>query len=394
MQLLEGTIRDYDWGSTTSIPELLGRPVDGTPAAELWLGAHPSAPSLVGCDGVALDALVAADPAAALGDAVANHFGSLPFLLKVLAAAVPLSLQAHPSIPQAEAGFAREDAAGIAVDAPNRSFRDRLHKPELICALTEFDALCGFRDPAVTLEVLATIDTTALNTVRDMIEANPSPAGLSNLLEWLLTLDAADSAALAEPVVAACAIATEGPFAAERAMAAALGARYPGDAGVVTALLLNFVTLQPGEALFLGAGNLHAYLQGTGVEIMANSDNVLRGGLTSKHVDVPTLIDVVEANPIVPEVQRPALVNGVATYDIPVPEFSLQRIEIDGECVLEPGPAILLCTAGHAECGDHVLDRGSAAWTPASDGPLTLSGRATVFRAGVGSLPEIHTQKA
>ncbi|MEM7140502.1 MAG: mannose-6-phosphate isomerase, class I [Actinomycetota bacterium] len=386
MQLLDGPIRDYDWGSTTSIPELLGRPVTGEPAAELWLGAHPSAPSLVGCDHRPLDQIVAADPVAALGDAVNARFGSLPFLLKVLAAAAPLSLQAHPSIPQAEAGFAREDAAGIPVDAPNRSFRDRLHKPELICALTEFDALCGFRDPAGTLEVLGTIGTPALDTVCQMLRDDPSPAGLSVLLEWLLTLDEADAAALSVPVVEACREDRGEPFAAERAMAAALGERYPGDAGVVTALLLNLVTLQPGEALFLGAGNLHAYLHGTGVEIMANSDNVLRGGLTSKHVDVPTLVDVVEANPIVPAVQRPEAVDGVATYDCPVPEFSLQRIDVDGSCTIEGGPAILLCTTGSVEAGDHVLDRGSAAWVPASDGPIAVEGSATVFRAGVGDL--------
>ena len=387
MELLDGRIRDYDWGSTTAIPELLGRPVTGRPAAELWFGAHPSAPALVGCDAIPLDQVVAADPVAALGEGVHERFGSLPFLLKVLAAATPLSLQAHPSIPQAEAGCTREDAAGIPVDAPNRSFRDRRHKPELICALTGLDALCGFRDPALTLEVLAMIDTPALDAVRGMLRADPTPAGLSALLEWLLTLDAADSAALVEPVVAACAKGQDGPYEAERAMAVTLAKRYPGDAGVVTALLLNLVTLGSGEALFLGAGNLHAYLRGTGVEIMANSDNVLRGGLTSKHVDVRTLIEVVEAKPIVPEVQRPSPVDGVARYETPVPELALDRIELDGgiTVTVRRGPAILLCTAGHAEVGDLILDRGSAAWLPASDGVVELTGRATVFRAGVGT---------
>lgn len=386
MQLLDGPIRDYDWGSTTAIPDLLGRPATGEPAAELWLGAHPSAPALVGAEHRPLDAVVADDPEAALGPAVASRFGSLPFLLKVLAAAAPLSLQAHPSTAQAEAGFAREDAAGIPVDAPNRSFRDRRHKPELLCALTEFRALCGFRDPALTLEMLAAIGTPALDTVCSMLRNDPSPSGLSRLLAWLLTLDDADAAALAVPVAEACEAGGDEPFAAERSMAADLGRRHPGDAGVVTALLLNLVTLQPGEALFLEAGNLHAYLEGTGVEIMANSDNVLRGGLTSKHVDVPTLVEVVRAEPIVPDIQRPPVVDGVATYAAPVPEFSLQRIELDGTVTIDPGPAILLCTDGHADGGDHVLERGAAAWIPAEDGPLTLTGAATVFRAGVGDL--------
>lgn len=386
MELLEGRIRDYDWGSPTAIPELLGRPATGEPVAELWFGAHPSAPALVGSDHRPLDRVVAADPAGALGSAVEERFGSLPFLLKVLAADAPLSLQAHPSNSQAEIGFAREEAAGIPIDAPERSFRDRRHKPELICALTEFDALCGFQDPARTLEVLASIDVAATSAVDAMLRDDPSPAGLARLLEWLLTRDAADAAALVEPVVDACRVDRDGPFARERAMAASLGDRYPGDAGVVTALLLNFVTLQPGEALFLGSGNLHAYLHGTGVEVMASSDNVLRGGLTPKHVDVPTLIDVVEANPIVPDVQRPPLIDGVATYESPVPEFSLQRIEVDGTVTIAGGPAVLLCTSGRADAAGHVLDRGAAAWVPASDGTIELVGTATVFRAGVGHL--------
>lgn len=384
MQLLDGEIRNYDWGSMSSIPSILGRPEDGQPWAELWLGAHPSAPSLVGCTRTPLDALVASDPVAALGDAVNDHFGSLPFLLKILAAAAPLSLQAHPSIPQAEAGYDREDEAGIPVDAPNRSFRDRLHKPELICALTDFDALCGFRDPHATLDVLATIDADVLDPIRARISASPDADGLNALLEHLLTLSAVDAKALVDPVVAACQ--AEGPaeYADVRAMAAALGERYPGDAGVVTALLLNLVHLKPGEALFLGAGNLHAYLDGTGVEIMANSDNVLRGGLTPKHIDIPTLLDVVDAQPIIPVVQRPAAVDGVATYDIPVPEFTLSRLDVDGSLTAPTGPAILLCTDGAVEAGPHTLDRGAAAWLPASDGPVELTGRGTVYQAGVG----------
>ena len=380
MQLLDGVIQHYEWGSTSSIPAILGRPEDGRPWAELWLGAHTSAPSLVGCRLEPLDELIASEPRAALGNEVADRFdGSLPFLLKILAAGAPLSLQSHPSIAQAEAGYAREDAAGVPVDAPNRSFRDRNHKPELICALTRFDALCGFRDPATTLEVLETIPTSALDDVRARVRlAADAGGGLDDLLAHLLTLSPAEAPALTESVVAACRTANAAPFADVRSMAVSLGERYPGDAGIVTALLLNLVHLEPGEALFLGAGNLHAYLHGTGVEIMANSDNVLRGGLTPKHVDVDTLLDVVEARPLPVDVQRP--------YRTPVPEFSLARLEVDRPVVTE-GPAILLCTAGAVEAGDHTLDRGAAAWLPAADGPVELSGRGTVFRAGVGSRP-------
>ena len=382
MQQLEGAIRKYDWGSTSSIPSLLGCAEDGKPWAELWLGAHPSAPSVVGESRTPLDELIAADPAAQLGTAVTDRFGSLPFLFKVLAAAAPLSLQAHPSVPQAEAGYAREDAAGIPIDAPNRSFRDRFHKPELICALTDFHALCGFRDPVATLDVLATIDTAALDPIRDRLAVFSDVDGLGPLLEYLLTLPATDATALVAPVVAACGVPGSDRHADVRAMAAALGERYPGDAGVVTALLLNLVHLKPGEALFLGAGSLHAYLGGTGVEIMANSDNVLRGGLTTKHIDIPTLLEVVDARPIEPVVQRPALVQGIASYDTPVPEFLLDRLDLDGSATVS-GPAILLCTDGAVDAGSFSLERGAAAWLPAGDGIVELRGRGTVYRAGV-----------
>lgn len=387
MQLLEGVIKNYEWGSLSSIPSLLGRPQDGKPWAELWFGAHPSAPSLLSPTQQRLDSVVAGDPDASLGPQIAHRFGSLPFLLKILAAAEPLSLQAHPSIEQAEAGHAREDAAGVPLDAPNRSFRDRLHKPELICALTEFEALCGFRDPLATLAILATIDTPVLDPIRARIKAEPNADGLNALLKYLLTLSAADADALVGPVVAACGRPGSDVGAGERAMAAALGARHPNDAGVVTALLLNRVTLQPGEALFLGPGNLHMYLRGTGVEIMANSDNVLRGGLTPKHVDIPALLDVVDAKPIDPAIQRPVTVDGVAVYDTPVPEFSLCRIEIDGVHTLAAGPAIAVCTDGSIEIGPHTLDRGAAIWLPAADGAVEATGRGTLYCAGVGVVP-------
>ncbi len=382
MQLLDGEIRNYDWGSTSSIPSLLGRVEDGQPWAELWLGAHPSAPSLVGATRTPLDELIAADPVAELGPEIAERFGSLPFLFKVLAAAAPLSLQAHPSVLQAEAGYAREDAAGVPIDAPNRSFRDRFHKPELICALTDFHALCGFRDPVATLDVLATIDTSALDPIRDRLAAASAVDGLGSLLEHLLTLPAADAAALVAPVVAACGAPGPDRHADVRAMAAALGERYPGDAGVVIALLLNLVHLKPGDALFLGAGNLHAYLGGTGVEIMANSDNVLRGGLTTKHIDISTLLEVVDARPIEPVVQRPVAVEGVASYDTLVPEFRLDRLELDGSATVS-GPAILLCIDGVVDAASHTLERGAAAWLSAADGAVELRGRGAVFRAGV-----------
>lgn len=386
MELLEGARRDYDWGSTDAIPELLGVPATTQPLAELWLGAHPAAPALVGAEGRPLDEEIARDPVGALGEVVAGRFGALPFLLKVLAAAAPLSLQAHPSTTQAEAGFAREEAAGIPVDAPHRSFRDRSHKPELVCALTPFEVLCGFRDPVATLDVLSTIDTRALDPVRDRIASDPSPDGMRGLLGWLLTLDTDSAAVMVGDVLAACRAATAPRGEVERDVVVRLAERHPDDAGVVTSLLLNHAVLEPGEALFLGAGNLHMYLGGTAVEIMASSDNVLRGGLTSKHIDVMALLDIVDPAPMTPTIQRPVPVDGVVTYDAPVPDFRLQRISVAGEVTVAGGPAVLLCTEGVGHIGSRTVDRGTAVWVPATEAEVVVEGTATVFRAGVGEV--------
>ena len=386
MELLEGSLRDYDWGSATVIPKLLGRSPTDAPCAELWLGAHESGPALVGANGAPLDAVIRADPEAMLGPAVAERFGALPFLLKVLAADAPLSLQSHPSASQAAAGFDREERAGIPLDAPHRSFRDRRHKPELVCALSRFEALCGFRDPVATLDLLSTIDTPALDAVRDRIASDPSPTGMTGLLGWLLTLDSETARRMVAAAADACRASRSARGVRERETAIALAERYPDDAGVVTALLLNHVVLEPGEALFLGSGNLHAYLRGTAVEVMANSDNVLRGGLTSKHVDVRTLLEIVDPSPFTPVVQCPEPIGGVVTFSSPVAEFTLQRAQVDGRIALDGGPAILLCVDGAVDVGEHTLDRGAAAWVPGTEPAIVLHGRGTVFRAGVGDL--------
>ncbi len=381
--MLEGVVRHYDWGSTSEIPALLGRSSDGRPWAELWFGAHPAAPSLVGHAARPLDEVIRSDPEGALGPRVAEEFGDLPFLLKILSAGAPLSIQVHPNVAQAVAGFEREDRAGIAIDAPNRSFRDRNHKPELICALTPFEALCGFRDPRQSLRLFDTIPTPRLDPIRDELGSG-DPDNLRRLLGRLLNLPAVEAHRLADAVVEACRVDLGGDFGFERQLAVELADRYPGDIGIVTALLLNHVRLDPGQALFLGSGNLHTYLRGMGVEVMANSDNVLRGGLTPKHVDVPGLLEVVDAVPTVPEVQMPNPGAAVTRYDSPVSEFSLTRIVADGDFDLDVGPAIVLCVDGCVDVGHHILDRGSALWLPAGAGLVEATGRGTVFRAGVG----------
>jgi mannose-6-phosphate isomerase len=381
---LDNPVRDYAWGSADAIPRLLGVPPTGRPQAELWMGAHPSAPSRVVGDGT-LPERIAADPEGELGEAALAEFGPrLPFLFKVLAAARPLSLQAHPTPAQARAGYAREQAAGA--PASERSYADDNHKPEVLCALTPFRALGGFRAVPDTLRLLDGLAVPALAPYRDLLAG---PDGLRRAVTALLELPADGRAALVEAVAAACAQPADGEFAAERGAAAELAAAYPGDAGVVIALLLNHVVLAPGEALFMPAGNLHAYLSGTGVELMASSDNVLRGGLTGKRVDVPELLRVLDFTDGPPPLVDPRPgPDGELDYVVPVREFRLTRYAVtDRPSTVDGGaPQILLCVEGSAELsgmdgGSLALPRGASAYVPAGRKAITLTGASTVYRA-------------
>lgn len=390
MDRLTNPIRPYAWGSTTAIPALLGVAPTGEPQAELWLGAHPGAPSHL--DRGPLDAVIAADPVRELGGRTVGAYGPhLPFLLKLLAAGAPLSLQVHPDLAQAREGYAAEERAGIPVDAPHRNYKDANHKPELICALTPFEGLCGFRTPAASAELIAGLGVDSLKPYVDVLHAHPEDAALREVLTAVLT---AERDAVAETVAEAAAAATR--FGGAYAPYAQLAHHYPGDPGVIAAMLLNHVRLQPGEALYLGAGVPHAYLDGLGVEIMANSDNVLRCGLTPKYVDVPELLKVVRFEATEPAVLRPeASPSGEEVYDTPAPEFRLSRYVLAPDAaprdVTAAAPQILLCTAGSvtagsATAGELTLAQGESVFVPAGD-MVEISGTngstGTLFRATV-----------
>ncbi|MFD9816522.1 mannose-6-phosphate isomerase, class I [Streptomyces sp. NPDC059080] len=405
MDRLDNTVRPYAWGSVTALPELLGAEPTGEPQAEMWMGAHPGAPSRIdrGAGPVSLADVIAAAPEAELGDATVRAFGPrLPFLLKLLAAGSPLSLQVHPDRAQAEAGYADEERRGVPHDAPHRNYKDPHHKPELLCALTPFEGLCGFRHPAEAADLLAGLDVDALKPYVDILHAEPEADALREVLTALL---GTDRAALADSVDRAAAAAArrgaeDDPHAPAYAAYAALAHHYPGDPGVLAAMLLHHVRLQPGEALFLGAGIPHAYLSGLGVEVMANSDNVLRCGLTRKHIDVPELLRIVRFTPGDPGILRPEETDGEEVYDTPADEFRLSRY------VLAPGaapraldartPQVLLCTAGTVVArpataqgaelpvmdGELRLAPGESAFVPAGE-HVTVSGEGTLFRARV-----------
>ncbi|MFC4084796.1 mannose-6-phosphate isomerase, class I [Amycolatopsis samaneae] len=406
MELLRNAVRPYAWGSRTAIPELLGRPVPAPhPEAELWMGAHPGDPShVIGPDGAerSLLELVEADPAGQLGERCARRWGGrLPFLLKILAAEEPLSMQAHPSAEQAAEGHAREERAGIPRDAANRNYPDPTAKPELVCALTEFHALAGFRAPERTIALLQAIETPGLAKYAVLLEAQPDPAGLRALFTTWITLPQASLDELLPEVLDSCVqhVKGHGEFSEECRTILELGEAHPRDAGVLAALLLNRLTLRAGEAIYLPAGNLHLYLHGTAVEILANSDNILRCGLTPKHVDVPELLRVVDFACGEMPVQSGRANGRIAVYHTDAPEFELSRVEWaagdGGEVALDcAGPQILLCTAGDllvtAADGEQVeLRRGHSVWLPAADPAVRvrpLHGAASqLFRATPGT---------
>jgi len=392
MFLLDNQVQEYDWGSPTAIPNLLDIAPNGRPQAELWLGAHPGAPSRLRGTTSSLLEVVGRDPVGMLGSDVAEEFaGELPFLLKVLAAEQPLSLQAHPSDAQASAGYADEERRGVPRNARERNYKDPRAKPELLCALGPFEALCGFREYEQTLAFVSELDVRALDELLSPLRTHPTPATLRDVFGSIMRIDPDRLGTMIHELTLACSLlaSAEGPWQSECEWLVRLATAYPADAGVLGALLLNQVRLQPGQALFLPAGNLHAYLRGVGIEIMGNSDNVLRGGLTSKHVDVPELLRVLDFAPLPHPIRHPRIAGAHLVYETPARSFELTHVELGSGDVWEatcPGPRIVLCTAGDGSIavGDEVepLCRGTSVFIPATE-PLVLQGPVDVFLAAV-----------
>ncbi|MGO1182857.1 MAG: mannose-6-phosphate isomerase, class I [Micrococcaceae bacterium] len=406
--LLDGPVRDYAWGSTELLAALQGREPAAEPEAELWLGSHPGAPSLVEHQGapISLDALLAAAPAATLGaclnDGVAASGDAdapqLPFLVKLLAAAAPLSIQAHPTSAQAMQGWETENARGTALDAPERCYKDRNHKPEMLVALTEFSALCGFRPPGESaasfrrLGALNELSDDVLRAVTDFSQ-RLDVGDLAGVFTALLDpegpwADDADNRTFSTRLLTAlCHPDNAEAVAADTSLGAAaeIASHHPDDPGVLVSVLMNRVTLAPGEAIFLGAGVVHAYLSGLGLETMASSDNVLRGGLTPKYINVTELQRVVDFTPTTdPRVSPESCADvpagaRVSRFPVPVEDFTVTRVDLDPDSALtlpDAGPRILVCTAGRTQVSatreSLDLAPGRSAFAPAQTGALTL----------------------
>jgi len=396
ISLMKNTVQEYAWGSYTAIPELLGNVSPAkTPQAELWMGAHPKAPSMVKCDGnwKSLLELIEKNPQDILGEKVAEKFDRrLPYLFKVLAAAKPLSIQAHPSRDQAKQGFERENRQGIPIDAYNRNYKDDNHKPECICALTLFCALSGFRKISGILTLMEKICPQGLRKELDNLCEQPNSTGLKNYFQTLMTMNHKRQKQIIAQAVSNAKKFTDDDKAYKWMID--LHKEYPGDIGVFSPILLNLTCLEPGQAMFLPAGELHAYLDGVGIELMANSDNVLRGGLTPKYIDMPELLNVLNFEEREVNILETKQINECeCVYASYAEEFVLSIISVKEDIIYsscsDRSIEILLCTDGKATITDLgkndkvVIDRGKSIIIPAVVKKYSIHGNAAFYKASV-----------
>ena len=393
---LKNTIQEYAWGSHQAIPNLLGQQnPDNKPQAELWMGAHSKAPSLVEYQGqwVSLLDLINQNPKAILGQETAKKFDNrLPYLFKVLAADRPLSIQAHPNLHQARAGFQKENDQNIPLDAPHRNYRDDNHKPECLCALTPFWALSRFRSISSMLSYLERACPHGLESEIKDLKHQPTSKGLKGFYTALMSMDTdRQNQVVAEVLEQALGHASDDPVFEWMLK---LGENYPNDIGVLSPILLNLICLETGQAIFLNAGELHAYLEGLGIELMANSDNVLRGGLTPKHVDVPELLQILKfEDQDVMLINPQASIPAESVYSSPAKEFELSVITLKSgmqyRSPLNRSVEILICTQGAATLMDHgsqnktKLHQGVSALIPAAVESYTISGEGVCYKAAV-----------
>jgi mannose-6-phosphate isomerase len=396
ISILRNPIQNYAWGSMTFIPDLMGGPVPAKkPQAELWMGVHPKAPSKVLCDGewMSLPEFIQTDPERILGESIAKDFSNeLPFLFKVLAATKPLSIQAHPSRDQARAGFARENEMKIPLDAPNRNYRDENHKPEMICALTPFWLLNGFRKIDDLMALTERIGAPALRDIVRPLHGQHEAETLKVLLTTLMTMDRDAQTQLVREVMH-CIEQNSGTDAAFE-WVVRLNQEYPGDMGVLSPLFMNIIRLEPGQGMYTPSGRLHTYLEGAGIELMANSDNVLRGGLTAKNMDIGELLKILDFTQNEVDILRPeGCERGEDIYDTPAKEFALSLISVDRGSPFE-SPAtrsveIMICLEGDAQISDlgngNVLSltRGTSLIVPAAVQHYRIEGKATLYKAAV-----------
>ncbi len=390
--VLKNTIQEYAWGSYTAISELLEMPPSGNPQAELWMGAHPKSPSLAEYDGklISLADLIRQYPQEILGKAVAEKFDNqLPYLFKVLAAAKPLSVQAHPNREQAVRGFERENSLGIPLNDPKRNYKDANHKPECLCAITQFWGLRGFRKITDIIELIESVCGKTLEKELDLLRKLPDSKGLKQFFQALMLMPEERK----KDVIAKAVVESEKRLGDRRAFRwlVDLYDDYPTDIGVLSPLFLNIVCLDPGDAMFLDSGEPHAYLDGLGIELMANSDNVLRGGLTPKHIDVPELLEVLSFDQKDISILTPKKISEYeSVYQCAAEEFVLSHISLenpnkDADFSVK-SVQIILCVEGSAIITDMnnnstSVSKGMSVIVPAAVNYYKIRGEAKFYKA-------------
>ena len=394
--ILKNTIQEYAWGSYDAIPALLGlKTPSEKPQAELWMGAHPKAPSLVKVEEqwVSLLELIENNPVDILGKKIADRFNKkLPYLFKVLAAAKPLSIQAHPNRIQARSGYQRENDLGIPIDAFQRNYRDDHHKPECICALTPFWVLSGFRKISDILFDFKTLSPMGLESEIHDLEKSNSSQGLKRFFKALIDLPPDRKRTIIQNVLSLAEEKTSDDPVYRWIMT--LNEEFPNDIGIFSPILLNLICLKPGQAMFLPPGDLHAYLEGTSIELMANSDNVLRGGLTSKNIDVNELLEILNFSERQIDILEPRQIrDGEYRYHTDADEFCLSVLLLKKDKVFysetDRSVEMLLCTQGQATISDFdldehiVIEKGVSVIIPAAVKAYAIEGNAEFYKAAV-----------
>ena len=386
MQQLQGWRKFDDWGSQSAIAEFLGETPGTRPVSELWFGNHPDGPTLLQ-DGSTLGDLIAGDPKKALGSGILYAFGTnLPFLMKVIAPDETLSLQVHPTKEIAREGYLREEVLGIERTAPNRSYRDMNHKPEMLYALTDFEALIGFRVPRKARRLLEGLEGELAELLRRRLKLSTVRGGLRSLASWVFDIDSPVTPALVEEFVDACRKRLESgnsPSLRADQLVCELEAVHGGDSGIILAFLMNPVSLRAGEAAYIPPRQIHAYQRGLGIEVMAASDNVIRAGLTHKHVDSAQLVEIAEFSALPPIRLAPEHPSPHSDrFLAPAQEFeltvttctpNLSNLRVPGE-----GPRIAMVTRGRlslsTEAGECTLGRGEAVFISAFEHQLRIAG--------------------
>jgi mannose-6-phosphate isomerase len=390
---ITGSIKNYAWGSIGGIAHVLGKPVpSGEPEAEYWMGAHPASPSTIESGTtIGLDAFIAQDPKGSLGERTATRFmGTLPFLFKVLSAGKPLSLQVHPAKDVAERGYRRETEAGLSITDPNRNYHDRNHKPELLLALTPFTAMCGFTSIEAMVSNFFSLDEPILTRIAEKMQNE------HNLREMLIDLFKLNLEDITHILSRVSRNIRENRYPDKLPlyrMIETLSATYGLDRGILSPLYLNLLELSPGEALYVQSGWIHSYIEGTALELMANSNNVIRCGLTVKHIDIQELISVVRTEAgIVQKISGPHGQELVYPYRTPTEDFELVAIQLQGGIIdlNTQVPSITLCLEGSLtlvspEEPDTLVSKGDSFFIPASGKKVRLQGKGTCYLA---TLPE------